>query len=96
MSDMTIVLLRFAQIDSGKIWMKRKKENLTGLIEECIDRTQPLAEEKGVGFEMDVLKECLLSCDGFWLKEAMEKKIRTIISCISPIGENGLKKRKES
>ena len=46
MSDMTIVLLRLAQIDSGKIWMKRKKENLTGLIEECIDRTQPLAEEK--------------------------------------------------
>ena len=26
MSDMTIVLLRLAQIDSGKIWMKRKKE----------------------------------------------------------------------
>ena len=48
MSDMTIVLLRLAQIDSGKIWMKRKKENLTGLIEECIDRTQPLEEEQGV------------------------------------------------
>lgn len=63
MSDMTIVLLRIAQIDSGKIWMKRKKENLTGLIEECIDRTQPLAEEKGVGFEKNVPKECLLSCD---------------------------------
>lgn len=79
MSDMTIVLLRIAQIDSGKIWMKRKKENLTGLIEECIDRTQPLAEEKGVGFEMDVPKECLLSCDGFWLKEAMENVLKNAI-----------------
>lgn len=79
MSDMTIVLLRLAQIDSGKIWMKRKKENLTGLIEECIDRTQPLAEEKGVGFEMDVPKECLLSCDGFWLKEAMENVLKNAI-----------------
>ena len=79
MFDMTIVLLRLAQIDSGKIWMKRKKENLTGLIEECIDRTQPLAEEKGVGFEMDVPKECLLSCDGFWLKEAMENVLKNAV-----------------
>ena len=79
MSDMTLVLLRLAQIDSGKIWMKRKKENLTGLIEECIDRTQPLAEEKGVGFEMDVPKECLLSCDGFWLKEAMENVLKNAV-----------------
>ena len=79
MSDMMIVLLRLAQIDSGKIWMKRKKENLTGLIEECIDRTQPLAEEKGVGFEMDVPKECLLSCDGFWLKEAMENVLKNAV-----------------
>lgn len=79
MSDMTIVLLRLAQIDSGKIWMKRKKENLTGLIEECIDRTQPIAEEKGVGFEMDVPKECLLSCDGFWLKEAMENVLKNAV-----------------
>ena len=79
MSDMTIVLLRLAQIHSGKIWMKRKKENLTGLIEECIDRTQPLAEEKGVGFEMDVPKECLLSCDGFWLKEAMENVLKNAV-----------------
>lgn len=79
MSDMTIVLLRLAQIDSGKIWMKRKKENLTGLIEECIDRTQPLAEEKGVGFEMDVPKECLLSSDGFWLKEAMENVLKNAV-----------------
>lgn len=79
MSDMTIVLLRLAQIDSGKIWMKRKKENLTGLIEECIDRTQPLAEEKGVGFEMDVPKECMLSCDGFWLKEAMENVLKNAV-----------------
>ena len=79
MSDMTIVLLRLAQIDSGKIWMKRKKENLTGLIEECIDREQPLAEEKGVGFEMDVPKECLLSCDGFWLKEAMENVLKNAV-----------------
>ena len=79
MSDMTIVLLRLAQIDSGKIWMKRKKENLTGLIEECIDRAQPLAEEKGVGFEKDVPKECLLSCDGFWLKEAMENVLKNAI-----------------
>ena len=59
--------------------MKRKKENLTGLIEECIDRTQPLAEEKGVGFEMDVPKECLLSCDGFWLKEAMENVLKNAV-----------------
>ena len=79
MSDMTIVLLRLAQIDSGKIWMKRKKENLTGLIEECIDRTQPLAEEKGVGFEMDVPKEYLLSCDGFWVKEAMENVLKNAV-----------------
>lgn len=79
MSDMTIVLLGLAQIDSGKIWMKRKKENLTGLIEECIDREQPLAEEKGVGFEMDVPKECLLSCDGFWLKEAMENVLKNAV-----------------
>ena len=79
MSDMTIVLLRLAQIDSGKIWMKRKKENLTGLIEECIDRTQPLAEEKGDGFEMEVPKECLLSCDGFWLKEAMENVLKNAV-----------------
>ena len=46
MSDMTIVLLRLAQIDSGKIWMKRKKENLTGLIEECIDRDTAFSGRK--------------------------------------------------
>ena len=33
MSDMTIVLLRLAQIDSGKIWMKRKKEKQDAISE---------------------------------------------------------------
>ena len=44
-----------------------------------MDRTQPLAEEKSVGFEKDVPKECLLSCDGFWLKEAMENVLKNAI-----------------
>lgn len=79
MSDMTIVLLRLAQIESGKIWMKRKKENLAKLLEECINRTIPLAEEKQVEFERNFPGDCVLSCDAFWLKEAIENVLKNAV-----------------
>ena len=41
MSDMTASLLRLAQIDSGKIWMKKKKENLSELLNESVDAVEP-------------------------------------------------------
>lgn len=79
MKDMTIVLLRLAQIDAGKIWMKRKRENLASLIEKCIERIRILAEEKCICIHYEFEKECILSCDVFWIQEAIENVLKNAI-----------------
>ena len=79
MKDMTIVLLRLAQIDAGKIWMKRKRENLASLIEKCIERIRILAEEKCICIHYEFEKECILSCDAFWIQEAIENVLKNAI-----------------
>lgn len=87
MSEMTIVLLRLAQIDSGKIWMKRKRENLTLLVEDCIDRIVFLSEEKNISILKELCKNCILSCDAFWIKEAVENILKNAIE-VTP--QNGI------
>ena len=79
MKDMTIILLRLAQIDAGKIWMKRKRENLASLIEKCIERIRILAEEKCICIHYEFEKECILSCDVFWIQEAIENVLKNAI-----------------
>lgn len=86
MKDMTIVLLRLAQIDAGKIWMKRKRENLTVLIEKCIDRIKILAEEKYICIHYESEEECILSCDAFWIQEAIENVLKNAIEFTSQCG----------
>lgn len=87
MSEMTIVLLRLAQIDSGKIWMNRKRENLSLLIEDCIDRIQPLTEEKHLSLQREINENYIFSCDAFWIKEAIENILKNAVE-FTP--ENGL------
>ena len=54
MSDMTASLLRLAQIDSGKIWMKKKKENLSELLNESVDAVEPLRAAKSIDFQQEI------------------------------------------
>lgn len=77
--EMTIVLLRLAQIDAGKIWLRRKRENLTLLLENCIERIQILAEEKKITLTAGLKPECILSCDAFWMKEAVENVLKNAV-----------------
>ncbi len=80
MSDITQALLRLAQIDSGKIWMKKKRENLTKLTEDSIQHLQILALEKQIVVEDDIDENCILSCDAFWMKEALENVLKNAIA----------------
>ena len=63
MSDMTASLLRLAQIDSGKIWMKKKKENLSELLYESADAVEPMMTVKNIDFQQEIPEETMLSWD---------------------------------
>ena len=76
MSDMTASLLRLAQIDSGKIWMKKKKENLSELLYESADAVEPMMTVKNIDFQQEILKETMLSCDAFWIREAFKNLLK--------------------
>lgn len=80
MSEITSTLLRLAQIDSGKIWIKRQKNNLTDLTKSCLQRIQILAEEKNLVLQTDLADNCMLSCDGFWIKEALENVLKNAVT----------------
>lgn len=86
MNDMTMVLLRLAQIDSGKIWMNRKRENLTRLIENCVKRMTLFANEKDIQMQTELQDGCILSCDAFWIKEAVENVLKNAIDFTPPKG----------
>lgn len=76
MSDMTASLLRLAQIDSGKIWMKKKKEKLNELLKDAIEAAEPLIKEKDIALYVDLIGDCVLSCDAFWIKEAFKNILK--------------------
>lgn len=76
MSDMTASLLRLAQIDSGKIWMKKKKENLSELLNESVDAVEPLRAAKSIDFQQEIPEETMLSCDAFWVREAFKNLLK--------------------
>ncbi len=76
MSDMTASLLRLAQIDYGKIWMKKKKENLSELLSESVDAVEPLMAAKSIDFQQEVPEGNILSCDAFWIREAFKNLLK--------------------
>ena len=75
-SDMTASLLRLAQIDSGKIWMKKKKENLSELLCESADAVESMMTVKNIDFQQEIPKETMLSCDAFWIREAFKNLLK--------------------
>lgn len=79
MSDMTASLLRLAQIDSGKIWMKKKKENLSVLLCESADSVEPLMTVKNIDFQQEIPEETMLSCDAFWIREAFKNLLKNAV-----------------
>lgn len=86
MKEITVVLLRLAQIDAGKIWMRRKKENLSSLADDCVQRILPLLEEKNLTISVNLFPMCPLSCDAFWIKEALENVLKNAIEFTAPEG----------
>lgn len=95
MSDMNASLLRLAQIDSGKIWMKKRKESLDVLLEESAEALRDLMEAKHIELQTECSTDCILSCDAFWMREAFKNllknavehtpaggKIRVCLSCV--------------
>lgn len=79
MSDMTASLLRLAQIDSGKIWMKKKKENLSELLGESADAVESLMAAKNIDFQREIPEETILSCDAFWIREAFKNLLKNAV-----------------
>ena len=79
MSDMTTSLLRLAQIDSGKIWMKKKKENLSELLYESADAVEPMMTVKNIDFQQEIPEETMLSCDVFWIREAFKNLLKNAV-----------------
>ena len=78
-SDMTASLLRLAQIDSGKIWMKKKKENLSELLCESADAVESMMTVKNIDFQQEIPKETMLSCDAFWIREAFKNLLKNAV-----------------
>ena len=77
---MTASLLRLAQIDSGKIfWMKKKKENLSELLNESVDAVEPLRAAKSINFQQEIPEETMLSCDAFWIREAFKNLLKNAV-----------------
>ena len=54
LSQMVAELLELSRIESGRTQLRREPVDLSGLVEEVIDRMSPLAGERGVSLSADV------------------------------------------
>ena len=66
-------------LDSGTVELKFKKESVNKIIDECISRTEVLADIRDVRIEKTVKNDFSLDCDFRWICEAVSNIVKNCI-----------------
>lgn len=72
-------LLTLSMLDSGTVELKFKKESVNKIIDECISRTEVLADIRDVRIEKTVKNDFTLNCDFRWICEAVSNIVKNCI-----------------
>lgn len=72
-------LLTLSMLDSGTVELKFKKESVNKIIDECISRTEVLADIRDVRIEKTVKNDFSLDCDFRWICEAVSNIVKNCI-----------------
>lgn len=72
-------LLTLSMLDSGTVELKFKKESVNKIIDECISRTEVLADIRDVRIEKTVRNDFMLNCDFRWICEAVSNIVKNCI-----------------
>lgn len=72
-------LLTLSMLDSGTVELKFKKESVNKIIDECISRTEVLADIRDVRIEKTVKNDFNLNCDFRWICEAVSNIVKNCI-----------------
>lgn len=72
-------LLTLSMLDSGTVELKFKKESVNKIIDECISRTEVLADIRDVRIEKTVKNDFYLNCDFRWICEAVSNIVKNCI-----------------
>lgn len=72
-------LLTLSMLDSGTVEFKLKKVSVSSVIDECINRTDVLADLRGVELASNVENDFMLECDFRWICEAISNIVKNCI-----------------
>lgn len=72
-------LLTLSMLDSGTVELKFKKVSVEKIIDECITRTEVLADIRDVKIEKTVKNDFKLDCDFRWICEAVSNIVKNCI-----------------
>lgn len=72
-------LLTLSMLDSGTVELKFKKVSVEKIIDECISRTEVLADIRDVKIEKSVKNDFKLDCDFRWICEAVSNIVKNCI-----------------
>ncbi len=72
-------LLTLSMLDSGTVELKFKKVSVEKIIDECITRTEVLADIRDVRIEKTVKNDFKLDCDFRWICEAVSNIVKNCI-----------------
>ncbi len=72
-------LLTLSMLDSGTVELKFKKVSVNKIIDECISRTEVLADIRDVRIEKTVKTDFSLDCDFRWICEAVSNIVKNCI-----------------
>lgn len=72
-------LLTLSMLDSGTVELKFKKVSMNKIIDECISRTEVLADIRDVRIEKTVKTDFALDCDFRWICEAVANIVKNCI-----------------
>lgn len=72
-------LLTLSMLDSGTVELKFKKVSVEKIIDECISRTEVLADIRDVRIEKTVKNDFKLDCDFRWICEAVSNIVKNCI-----------------
>ena len=81
-------LLTLSMLDSGTVELKFGDVSVEKIIDECISRTEVLADIRDVRIEKTVKNDFMLNCDFRWICEAVSAEKNSMYSEIT-ISDNG-------
>ncbi len=77
--DVVYTLLKLAQLDAGIIQMKKTHENISGLMQDILERFEVLAQREGKTITLSGKADVTLFCDALWISEALGNIVKNAL-----------------